>query len=223
MGVQPSLRFVVAGALALGVPFSIHASREGFTTPDWRGAPGASYQGWEVFTVATDEGVGNGPDLPGSTPAATLTQTSPDAFLTGSGNIYSPAGISSFAIRYTSPVPVGTVVLQTRTLGSELDYSSVRISYDLGSGMQFLTAARTENDRGTLLGASVSSQWEWNLAGTGATSYDISFIAAGTSLSFDAATLDTRSAGVVPEPSTWALIALGAFGLAGTFRRTRRG
>ncbi|MBN8249594.1 MAG: PEP-CTERM sorting domain-containing protein [Verrucomicrobia bacterium] len=191
-------------------------------TPSWRGSAGSEYQSWEIFSVATDDGVGNRPDQPGSIASATLTQHSTDAFLTGSGNIYNPAGVSSFTVRDSVTEPVGSVAFQARTLGSELDYSTVRLSYDLGAGTQFLTATRIENDRGTILGASVSSLWEWNLTGLGVSSYEIHFTAGGTSLSFDSATLDTRAAGAVPEPSTWALMLVGSLGLGVVIRRSRR-
>ena len=199
------------------------ASQPGFTTPLWRGSPGAEYQSWEVFTVATNDGKGNLPDQSESAGSATLTQLNADAFLTGSGNIYNPAGISSFVVRDTATQPVGLVSFQARTLGAELDYSSVRLTYDLGSGVQSLTTIRIENDRGTILGASVSSQWDWDLRGLGVSSYEISFTAAGTSLSFDSATLDTLPAtSTIPEPSTWALAGIGLGIVLIQSRRMRR-
>lgn len=201
---------------------SLFGAQTGFVSPSWRGTPGSEFQSWEVFSVATDTGVANHPDQPGSSGTATIVQHSPDAFLTGSGNIYNPAGISSFTVHDTTTDPIGLVVFQARTLGSELDYSTVRLSYDLGAGAQFLSASRVENDRGTSLGANVSSLWEWNLSGLGVSSYEIQFTAGGTSLSFDSATLDTRSANAVPEPSTWALLIAGSLGLGVVLRRNRR-
>ena len=210
---QRSLAVLVAGSLFAGFPVYVTASQDGFTTPSWRGTPGSEFHGWEMFTVADDNGVGNAPDQAGSAAGAFLVQHAADAFLTSSGNIYNPAGISSFTVRDTSAEPLGLVVFQARSLGSELDYSSVRLSYDAEAGTQFLSTLRSENDRGIVLGASVSSQWEWDLTGLGVSSYAISFTAGGTSLSFDSATLDTRSTNTVPEPSTWALLTLAAVGV----------
>jgi len=220
MQFQPFRLSLSLAAVTTGA--SLLASQDGFVTPSWRGSVGSEYQSWEIFSVATDNGIGNLPDQAGSVSSASILQHSPDAFLTGSGNIYNPAAVSSFTVRDSVTEPVGTVIFQARTLGSELDYSTVRLSYDLGAGAQYLTATRVENDRGTILGASVSSLWEWNLTGLGVSSYEIQFTADGTSLSFDSATLDTRAAGVVPEPSTWALMAVGSLGLGVVIRRSRR-
>jgi len=206
--------------LAATTGVTLMGAQTGFVTPSWRGSAGTEYQSWEIFSVATDNGEGNRPDQAGSVASATIIQHSSDAFLTGSGNIYNPAGLSTFTVRDSVTEPVGLVVFQARTLGAELDYSSVRLSYDLGAGVQFLTTTRVENNRGTDLGASVSSLWEWNLTGLGVTSYEITFAAAGTSLSFDSATLDTSA---VPEPSTWALMVVGSLGLGMVIRRSRRG
>jgi PEP-CTERM motif len=99
----------------------------------------------------------------------------------------------------------------------------VQSRYDLGYGVQSLTTIRIENDRGTVLGASVSSQWDWDLRGLDVSSYEISFTAAGTSLSFDSATLDTLlSASTIPEPSSWALAGIGLGILLIQSRRIRR-
>jgi hypothetical protein len=82
---------------------------------------------------------------------------------------------------------------------------------------------RLELDRGTILGASVSSLYQWDLTGLGVADYAISFKADGSSLSFDALTLDTWSQmAVVPEPSTMALAALGVALLGAVSRRRNR-
>ncbi|MCW5557416.1 MAG: PEP-CTERM sorting domain-containing protein [Verrucomicrobiae bacterium] len=209
--------------LAATTGMTLMGAQTGFVAPSWRGSAGTEYQSWEVFSVATDNGEGNRPDQPGSVASATITQHAPEAFLTGTGNIYNPATVSSFTVSDTAAEPVGLVWFQARTLGSEIDYSTVRLSYDLGSGVQFLTTTRIENDRNADLGASVSSLWQWNLTGLGVTSYEITFAAADSSLSFDSATLDTQAASVVPEPSTWALLVIGSLGLGAVVRRSRRG
>jgi hypothetical protein len=166
--------------------------------------------------------VGNLPELAGSSTSTTLIQLSPDAIMTGSGNIYNVAGISSFVVRDSASEAIGWVVFQARTLGSELDYSSVKLAYELNGVEQLLGTSRIENDRGTILGASVSSEWAWNLVGLGVTSYEVRFAAAAESLSFDSATLDTLAASAVPEPSSWALAIVGLVGTGWLARRTCR-
>jgi hypothetical protein len=116
------------------------------------------------------------------------------------------------------------VVLQTRTLGSEINYGAVSLSYTDGSGTHFLAPlAHIELDRGTTLGASVSSLFQWNLSGLGISEYSITFAGAGPSVSFDAMTLDAwnQFAVVVPEPSTYALLGLGGLMLGWRFLRRR--
>jgi hypothetical protein len=53
----------------------------------------------------------------------------------------------------------------------------------------------------------------------GISSFSVLFDSAASSLSFDAAMLDTASVGAVPEPSTWALVGLGSLGFVVWSRR----
>ncbi|MBI3415158.1 MAG: PEP-CTERM sorting domain-containing protein [Verrucomicrobia bacterium] len=200
------------------------AGTNGFVVPNFRGQSGALFAGWERFTVATDNGVGNAPDLPGSTAPASLLQFNTNAFITGTGNIYNLADKSLFEIRDTSPVLFDKIVLQVRTAGTELDYSSIKLTLN---SQVLPTPTRTELDRVTFgvpntpgSGVFVSSLWQWDVAGlaAGPSSFLISFGAADPSLSFDSATLDTIQA--VPEPGTMALLGVGAVALAlSRFRR----
>jgi hypothetical protein len=137
---------------------------------------------------------GNLPDKPGATTGAILTQNLTNAFLTGSGNIYNLSGLSSFTLADATPHTFGTVVLQARTLGAELDYGSMFLNYTNGTGAHSLAPlSHVELDRGSIpnLGATVSSLWQWNLSGLNVSNYFLSFNAASTSLSFDSVTLDT--------------------------------
>ena len=136
------------------------------------------------------------PDQPGATTHAVLTQTNASSFLTGSGNIYNPGGISGFTLPDITPFTLGTVVLQARTVGSEMDYNSVWLAYSDTTGTHSLSAMfRYELNRVSIpgQGSSVSSLWQWDLTGLGITNYTISFNASGTSMSFDSMTLDTAS------------------------------
>jgi hypothetical protein len=213
-----------AALLAFGAA-SASAATNNFVVPGFRGSPDSEAGYWERFTVAFGL-PGNPADQGGSTTGAFLAQVgSTNAFITGSGNIYDFSdAIQRFTLTDATPFSLGTVVLQTRTLGSELDYSGVLLSYTDGTGSHSLAPLpRIELDRGTTLGASVSSLFQWNLAGLGVTDYSITFAGAGSSVSFDAMTLDTwnQFAVVVPEPSTWALLGLGALMLGWRSMRRR--
>jgi len=198
------------GLLAVGGV--AQAATNNFYVPSWRGTANTEAGYWEIFTVGFGA-PGNLADRGGSTTGAVLTQNNPTSILTGSGNIYNPGELSNFTLTDNTPFTLGTVLLQTRTLGSELDYGSLSLSYtDVNGTHSVAPLFRYESDRGTApgLGATVSSLWQWNLTGLGVTDYTITFAAAGSSLSFDAMTLDTAAVfSVVPEPTTAALGVLG--------------
>lgn len=201
----------------------ILASTNNFVVPTFRGQANSEIGFWERFTVAYGA-PGNAADQPGSTSGAVVTQVlSTSAFATGSGNLYDPSAPMAFTLVDATPFTLGTVVLQIRTLGSELAYDQVRLSYADGAVIQTLDPLfHQELDRGTLLGASVSSLWQWDLQDLGVTDYTISFGTPDSSLSLDAITVDTWSGfALVPEPSTIALW-LGGVALMGLQRLRRR-
>ncbi len=211
-------RAALAGVVLWAAAGLTHANTNAFYVPSFRGEAGSTAAGWDFFTVGVGA-PGNAPDLAGSTATtARLTQLQADAFVVGSGNIYNQPSVSSFVINYTAGARIDTVILQTRTVGAELDYSSVALTYAGGS----LAGTRTELDRAPFVGQGpgsiVSSAWTWNLSGVDTSDLTISFKADGPSLSFDSATLDVKT---LPEPGTWALLILGlaAGGLA--LRRSR--
>ena len=212
------LKLLIALALLTLTSTFTQAGTNGFVVPTIRGQSGAVFAGWEQFTVATDNGVGNAPDIFGSAGTATLIQFNPNALITGTGNIYNQNEKSLFEIRDTTAIPFDKLVLQVRTAGTELDYSSVTLMIN---AQVLPTPTRTELDRLAFgvpntpgSGSFVSSSWEWDLAGLGAGpgNYRVSFGAAEASLSFDSATLDTIQA--VPEPGTIALFGVGVVALA---------
>lgn len=211
---------LLAALLCAAVPAT--AATNNFVVPSFRGQADSQHGYWEVFSVAYDA-PGNAADQTGSTSGARVTQIlTSAAFVTGSGNIYSPSEPTAFTLTDATPFTLGTVVLQVRTLGSELAYDAVRLSYDDGSGTRNLAPLfRTELDRGTILGASVSSLWQWDVQGLGITAYSVSFGTPESSLSLDSITLDTWSGfELVPEPSSAALL-LGGGTLLWLHRRRR--
>lgn len=182
--------FILSGLIAVAsalVPANLLAATNGFIIPSFRGAPDSQSGYWESFTVAAGA-PGNLPDRPGATTSAVLTQTSPNGLLTSGGNIYNFTDASAFTLTNTTPFTCSTVVLQTRTAGTELDYSSVVLNYsDINGAHSIAPLFRYELDRSS----GVSSLWQWDLTGLDVSSYSISFQAAGSSMSLDSMTLDT--------------------------------
>lgn len=185
---------VLTGLIAFAVvtASSVLAGTNGFVVPTFRGTANSEFGYWETFTVPFGA-PGNLPDQPGATTDAVLTQLNTNAFVTGSGNIYN-LSTSSFVLTDSTPFALGTVVLQTRTIGSELDYGSVLLVYSNANGPQALPPLfHYELNRTTGQGFNVSSLWQWDLTGLGVTNYSIVFNAAAGSVSFDSLTLDVAN------------------------------
>jgi hypothetical protein len=170
-----------------------------------------------------------GPGLP----AATLTETTGTAFLTGGGNIYAPS--TAIAVSATIPNyalstgPGGahqtTVFLQTRTLGSEIDYAGLTLSWTQGAGLMSMTPASAnyfqELERaplGGFGGFSVTRIWGFDVPFNPG-EFVVTFAGAASSVSLDQFRVDTFTT-PVPEPS--ALVLLGAAAAVAWRRRTRR-
>lgn len=200
-----------------------------------RSDAGAAYAGWNFFAdetapggVITDStpdlsantllggGAGSGPNLASiGFSAAQVTETTGGAFVTGGGNIYSPSVATDFDITLNlSNALAGPVrvALQTRTLGSELDYAGVRVN-------GVAADAITELERITLGGFGgdqVDTLFVWTLAaGVSSLAFDVT--AAESSVSFDALTVDVAP---VPLPAAAWLLGCALVPLA---RRVRHG
>ena len=184
--------FGIITVAAITAPISLLAATNGFVVPTFRGTANSQSGYWETFTVPYGS-PGNLPDQPGATTTAVLTQTNANGFLTGSGNIYN-LSTSSFTLTNTAPFALGTVVLQTRTIGSEVDYNSVVLIYSDVNGTHSLAPLfRYELNRAVSQGYSVSSLWQWDLTGLVVSNFSLAFNAAGPSMSFDSLTLDTAN------------------------------
>lgn len=174
--------------MGLGLGIS-QASTDGFIVPSFRGAAGTETGTWEVFTTAV--GAPGNVAGAGATTDAVMTQSDPGAFLTGTGNIYNMGGTSRFELTDGTAQPVGTVVLQTRTVGTEFDYASVRLVFTVGGETREVQPLfRQELKRTQGQGFNVSTLWQWDLTGLGVETYTIRFDASGHSLSLDSISLD---------------------------------
>ncbi|GMU24234.1 MAG: hypothetical protein AMXMBFR13_43100 [Phycisphaerae bacterium] len=207
--------FVVA--LLVGLTTAAQAA---FVAPAlWsREQANTTYQEWNVFSSPAGP---NMPDIGWLNPNGTpdLFDTSGGSFVTGSGNIYSPTSVLDLRVvvpDYARTGDVTTVILQTRTNGSEIDFDTVRIG---GTGFE---------DRGELLrqplggfgGFAVETWLKFELPYS-ASSFTVEFKASGTSMSLDRVAVDTITASSfvpepnpVPEPLTGVLLASGLLRLA---------
>ena len=235
-------RLVLAAVAAAAVTSAgaRHAAAAFVTPSDWvrpssdAGATASltTYQEWNSFTSPAGP---NDPDVAevnpnagtGPNPSkANLYDTSGASFVPGSGNIYSPsaatlldADVPSFGLGATHTT---AVLFQVRTLGSELDYDSVRLTYNDGTANRTITydGDREELARAALGGfggSQVDSLFRFEVPFSPAT-FKIEFDAAGSSMSTDRVAVDTFTA-AVPEPAS-----LGVAAAAGLLlvRRRRR-
>ena len=185
---------LVIYVLLVGIGHS-RGGTNGFVVPSFRGSANTEAGYWENFSVPFGP-PGNSADVPGATTDALLIQSNTNALITGSGNLYNPSGVSAFTIVDSTVFTLGTVVLQVRTLGSEIDYNSVSLVYSNDSGTHSLAPLfRHELNRAGMPGQgyNVSSLWQWDLSGLNITNFSINIVAAGPSLSFDSLTLDNAA------------------------------
>ena len=218
-----------ATLVACFAPALAFAQSDRFVAPDFRGSEGALFAGWDDFSSATGT---NLPDVAGSAAEGfAFTQLDPAAFVTSSGNIY------SFSTPLSHRIDVGNlaaapsaVVLQTRTVGAALDVGSVTLEvfdgtnwHVLGAPLGELLFSQTTGSPGFGEALDEARRFTWSLgASVVATALRVSFSAAGSSQSFQAASLDLAPASPIPEPAAAALL-LGSVALACTgLRRPRR-
>lgn len=218
-------------AVLAGVGFAapLHAA---FEAPDFRGDTGATYQEWDLFTGTTDLT----PDVAdqNSSGTASLSELGGNgAFTTSGGNIYSFRAPTAFEVTLPEadvPAPPHnvTAVVQMKTLGTELDYSSIKLN-----GLSPVDAATLFDGGagGSFGGADVETWYEFNVPyaafGDGTPGVEellLSFEASGSSMSLDRLSIDTITQPVgftdatnpapgtnpIPEPGTLVLFAAGA-------------
>jgi hypothetical protein len=212
-----TMRLSIALGATLWVAAIASKATAAFIVPDFRGSPNSTYQEWDVFTSAL-----NGPNTPdvaniNTNGSAQLFQRIPGAFLTGGGNIYS----FSTPVRFDVTVPdfdlgtsfFTTAVLQIRTLGTLLDLDSVTFNGIAPDSSQLLSSTPLGGFGGVL----EDRLFRWNNVSGNVGLNEFAFASAQSSLSLDRLSIDTV-AHPIPEPSSLALLALGAIPACGLLR-----
>lgn len=142
----------------------------------------------------------------------TISQSNTTAFIAGGAaqaNIYSFQAKTSFTLADTTPYTVGTVVFQFQTDGTLVDFDSIKLVYNNGSGDVQISASeaiREYRSSGSSFGGVTNrNALQWDLGGLGISSYRIVFESEAPSMSFQMAYLDTTdiTASGVPASRTW--------------------
>lgn len=169
-------------------------SKAQLLTPSWRGEPESSYSEWNIFAFPYLEP--NHPDVSGGT--ATIIGTTPGAFITSSGNIYSFQSATSFQLEHMAEEATTNVFLQIKALGSSIDLTNASLIASNSEGERFSEkATRTmivseEELGGERGGTGRLYTLQWDLRSTPISgTYFILFKASESSLSLDRVSLDT--------------------------------
>jgi len=208
-----------------------------------RGDSNSTFSAWDTFEavlppnfVATNAGAGftdSTPDAGLFGNASSISVGAGIGFPLSSGNAYSPFVPLGFSASVSSGTTGGAftrIVAQMETLGNILDDSSILLTLGNGTNLAPSLLLKTQglppNPNGGGAGTDYLALWDINGS---ADSYDLAFNAAGSSLSLSQFQLDsfvqssafsTPTVTAVPEPSSFALMAVGAFGLV--WRRKRQ-
>jgi len=160
-------------------------------TPPFSTSPCARAAGWEVFTHP--HAAPNFPDVTGATAAsAAITQLVPGAFLTSSGNIYSPTQPTEFRLTHTAAADVQEVVFQISTLGNAPEIGSFTLTYAGPGGGDVVLAPTDFLPLVQVPGQQDELYFRWDLSAVpdAVLEWRVEWTAAAPSMSLDAVLLD---------------------------------
>lgn len=177
----------------------------------WIASPpaGSRYAEWNFFNALTDDS----PDIGSFGGAASVTENSGGAFVTGGGNMYSPGVATDFSATLAGGgTGLWDVYLRVSTLGT---------TAATGATLNGIAATSVESFSAPITGGFGGDEqevyWKWTVAA--APVYTFAFAASGSSMSLDQ--LGLYAVQAVPEPQTYAMFGLG-LGLLGLARLRRR-
>ncbi len=151
---------------------------------------------------------------------ATITQTANvGAFIIDagvSGNVYSFSGATAYrldnsTVNYDRPYDLGTVAFQFQTAGTLVDFASIQLQYtDAANVVHTLAPNELLREYRGATGSSFGgitnrAAVQWDLSGLGVRTYQVGFNTAGSSNSFQIATLATsaQAGEIVPTSRVW--------------------
>lgn len=219
-----NLRVSCVAALASAfsvVPFA-NADFVNPLVPAWRGSAQSDFYGWESFTSSF-----GGPNLPnytGTESGAALFNFGPGAILTGTGNLYAASGPLFISVYGGLSADAQEVILNLATMGTLLNFSSVRLVLADNSGNSVSLGADSAELRSDApapggQGQIQTNAFSWDLSDLtiDATHFTLEFSSASVNMSLDTVSMDVR---YVPAPGAFALVALA--GVTGWRARRRR-
>ena len=185
-----TLTLALASGVALGQSTPDRFDHD--VLPPYRGTASGQYAGWDSFSSAF--GAPNAPDDPNSNLTATLEQLAPGALVTSGGNIYSPAGPTSFVVECDLTGDLSEVIVQLRTQGSPLDPNAFGLELDV-LGSVIVVPVGGIQDLGPAGGMAAESLVRFDIpSSTGPIDrFRVMFAATAAHMSLDAAMVDARS------------------------------
>ncbi len=211
MKIQRAVCCATLLAFAGALPASAQQLFPDLKTPGFRGGAGTEFSYWDIFSEPF--AAANFADQAAAASDPTITQGLTDtAFLTSGFNIYSFAAATGYElandVSATLAAPLTNVVFQFDTLGTFIDYNSIRLNY--AGGASFVTPTNLISESRVITGGfggfTNRVALQWNLTGLAITDYTITFQSLGSSNSFNAAMLDTSTnayAEVVASARSW--------------------
>lgn len=158
--------------------------------PDFRGAPGSRFDGYDVMTQASF--LPNFADLSGSCAGTALTQLAPGALITSTGNIYSFGTKLDFELELPAADVIAELWIQSRSEGNPIAPSSFMLEGLDANGNAVALAPAVIEPLSIVPGEDRVAWTAQQLAGIGLTDALVTFRASDSSCSLDVLLVDVR-------------------------------
>lgn len=201
---------LVAGAIFSSAAWA--ADNTWISSQPWGSASPADYAAWHTFDSATD-------DTPDVGANAGIYETTGNAFVASSGNLYSWSGPAAYTLAL-SDIAIGDVFdvyVRVSTVGSTFD----RLATLDGVAASFVQSYASSADFGSFGGGYLEEgYWKWENVSTN-TGWLVFNLNAKAHTGVDQLAIATFAVAAVPEPSAYGMLGLGLLMLAASTRRKR--